>query len=154
MTKARSHIFKMWRSETKAKNITPVFLRNVICDSGGKLDVMIQHVDQGLEQQRLIQKYCSETENRQQCRSIAPQLHIVHYVILPSVTACTLATSQQNHPLPLSTTCSPNYAFQSDTLYSLLLSYKMKKKINQFSTFSKTSQRGVFQPPSHFNIAV
>lgn len=70
----------------------------MIYDSAGELHVMIQHVDQGFVQGCVIQKYCSETENRQQCRSITPELHIVHSGIRPAATACTLTTSQQNHP--------------------------------------------------------
>lgn len=47
---------------------------------------MIERVDQGLLPQCAIQKYCAETENRQQCRSITPHLHIVHSGILPAAT--------------------------------------------------------------------
>lgn len=98
----------MWRSETKAKNITSTFHPNVIYDSAGELHVMIQHVDQGFVQQCVIQKYCSETEKRQQRRSITPRLHIVHSGILRAATASTPTTSQQNHPPPLSMTCNKN----------------------------------------------
>lgn len=93
----------------------------MIYDSAGELHVMIQHVDQGFVQQYVIPKYCSETENRQQCRSITPQLHIVHSGILPAATDFTLTTSQRNHPVTLYN-MQQKYAFQSDTFYSLLLS--------------------------------
>lgn len=73
----------------------------MIYDLAGELHVMIRHVDQGFAQQCVIQKYCSETENRQQCRSITPHLHIVHSGILPAATDFTLTTSQQNHPVGL-----------------------------------------------------
>lgn len=73
----------------------------MIYESTGELHVMIQQVDQGFVQQRVIQKYCSETENRQQCRSITQQLHIVHSGIPPADTAGTFTTSRQNHPATL-----------------------------------------------------
>ncbi len=93
----------------------------MIDDSAGELHVIIWHVDQGFLQRFVIQKYCSETENRQQCRSITQQLHIVHSGILPAATDFTLTTSRRNH-LVASTTFNKNNAFQSDTLYSLLFS--------------------------------
>lgn len=74
---------------------------NMIYDLAGELHVMIQHVDQGLAPQYMIQKYCSETKIRQQCRSITPHLHIVHSGILPPATDFVLTTSQQNHPVCL-----------------------------------------------------
>lgn len=84
----------------------------MIYDRAGKLHVMIQHVDQGFVQRCVIQKYCGETRNRQQYRSITLQLHIVHSGIQPEATACTLTTSQPNH---LTTRCNvhPKYALQS-----------------------------------------
>lgn len=105
----------------KTQNITSTFHRNMIYDSAGELHVMIQHVDQGFVQHYVIQKYCSETENRQQCRSITPQLHIVHSGIQPAATGFTLTTSRQNHPVTLCNS-QQKYAFHSDSLYSLLLS--------------------------------
>lgn len=74
---------------------------NVIYDSAGKLHVMIHHVDQVFVQQCMIQKYCSETQNRQQCRSITLQLHNVHPGILPVATAFSLAKSQIENQLAI-----------------------------------------------------
>lgn len=73
----------------------------MIYDSTAELHVMIQHVDQGLARQRVFQKYCSETETRQQRGSITAELHIVHSGIAPAATACYLTTSQQNNPAAL-----------------------------------------------------
>lgn len=94
----------------------------VIYDSAGELHVMIQHVDQRLVQQCVIQKYCSETEKRQQRRSITPQLHVVHSGILPSATAYTPHYITAKSPPATLYNRQEKYAFLSDTLYSLLLS--------------------------------
>ena len=95
----------------------------MIYDSAGELHVMIQHVDQAVVRQRAIQKYCSGTENRQQCRSITPQLHIVHSGVLPSgYGPYPPLHHDQITPLTLYDMLQKKYAFQPDTLYSLLLS--------------------------------
>lgn len=62
---------------------------------------MIQRVYQGFVQQCMIQRYCSETDNRQHCRSITPELHIVQSGILPAAMTYTPTTSQLNHPVIL-----------------------------------------------------
>ena len=46
----------------------------MIYDSEVELHVMIQHADQGFVSQRLLQKYCSQTRNRQERRSITAEL--------------------------------------------------------------------------------
>lgn len=123
-TTVRSQFFKnvAQRKKGKKQNVTPTFCPNMIYDSAGELHVMIQHVDQGFVQQRTIQKYCSETENRQQCRSITPQLHIVHSGI-QAVAARPVRSlhHSSNHPGTLYN-MQRKYAVLSDTFYSLLLS--------------------------------
>lgn len=124
MTKSEQSKYKnLCKHDKSTKNSTSIFLRNVIDDSAGELHVMLQHVDQGLEQQCLIQKDCSETKNRQQRRSITPPLHVVRSGIPPTVTACNLTTSQQKPAATSLRNVQTKPAFKADALLSLSLSF-------------------------------
>lgn len=142
------------KRKKEEKNITSPY-PNMIYDSAGELHVMIQHVDQGFVQRCVIQKYCSEAENRQRCRSITPELRIVHSGILPEATAHIPPRHHSKIPPPLSTT-QQKYAFDSDKLDLVLLSSILKKRKSIrhiFKAISVGKGARCRTSPSYFNIS-
>lgn len=136
------------------KNITSSFHPNMIYDSAGELHVMIQHVDQALVRQRVIQKYCSGTENRQQCRSITPQLHIVHSGVLPYGYGPYPGYITTKSPPSLSTMCCKKICIRAR--YTLLTLIVLKnEKENQFlRVFKVISEEGSEGGGESFNPSV